>query len=170
MRRGILRVLSDHDVDFVLVGGAAAIAHGATRATRDVDVVAARTDTNFERLTGALRDLNARLRIEGLSDAESQALPSVVHPDMFRRAGISTWRTDAGSLDVLSGLESEATGESDFESLVKRASIGTIGGVSIAVASLDDVIAAKTKANRAKDRAALPELRDLRDRRDLDEG
>lgn len=38
----ILRVLVDHEVDFILIGGVAATAHGAARLTQDIDVVYSR--------------------------------------------------------------------------------------------------------------------------------
>ncbi len=66
----ILAALDAHDVDFLLVGGLAARAHGAQRRTADVDCVPRTTDANFERLAAALRSLNARLRVGGMSDGE----------------------------------------------------------------------------------------------------
>jgi hypothetical protein len=41
-------------VDFILIGGMAAILHGSARVTFDVDVVYSRTHDNIERLTTAL--------------------------------------------------------------------------------------------------------------------
>lgn len=45
-----LRALADGGVRFVVVGGPAAAAHGAARATYDVDVVYERTRENLELL------------------------------------------------------------------------------------------------------------------------
>ncbi len=97
----ILAVLDRHQVDFLVVGGVAAIAHGATRPTSDLDCVARRSGTNLDRLAAALRELNARLRVAGLSDEEAAALPTQLDRDTLGRMEISTWRTDAGDLDVL---------------------------------------------------------------------
>ena len=44
---GLIRVLTEHRVDFILIGGLAAAAHGAIRTTKDVDVVYARTEANM---------------------------------------------------------------------------------------------------------------------------
>ena len=41
-------------VDFILIGGMAAILHGSARVTFDVDLVYSRTDENIERLVTAL--------------------------------------------------------------------------------------------------------------------
>jgi hypothetical protein len=51
----ILRVLDEHEVDYILVGGAAARAHGAMRATWDIDCVPSTDAVNLERLAAALR-------------------------------------------------------------------------------------------------------------------
>lgn len=50
---GLIRALHRNEVEFILIGGLAA-AHGAIRATTDVDVVYSRTDTNIARLVSAL--------------------------------------------------------------------------------------------------------------------
>ncbi|MGH9244506.1 MAG: hypothetical protein ACRD29_09350 [Acidimicrobiales bacterium] len=53
----VLAVLDRHQVDFLVVGGVVAIAHGATRPTSDLDCLARRSGTSLDRLAAALRDL-----------------------------------------------------------------------------------------------------------------
>jgi hypothetical protein len=55
-----------------------------------------RTVENLENVAAALRDLNARLRVHGLSDEEAAALPLHVDGTAIGKLEISTWRTDAG--------------------------------------------------------------------------
>ena len=62
----ILAALTRHGVDFLLVGGVAAIAHGARRLTVDLDCVPVRTYRNLDRLAEALRDLNRRANAQPL--------------------------------------------------------------------------------------------------------
>jgi len=100
----LLETLNRHQVEFLVVGGFSAIAHGATRPTVDFDCLAERSPANLDRLAHALRELNARLRVEGLSDEESRALPVVVDGQMFLTMEISTRRTDAGDFDVLAEI------------------------------------------------------------------
>ena len=50
----ILRLLADHDVEFVVVGMTAGILHGAPVTTVDLDVVHRRSPENVARLLGAL--------------------------------------------------------------------------------------------------------------------
>ena len=49
----LLTALAKADVSFILVGGVAATAHGATRLTQDIDVVYERTPENIDRLVDA---------------------------------------------------------------------------------------------------------------------
>lgn len=53
----ILRILSKHKVDFIVVGGVCAVLHGAPLATFAIDVVHSRDSDNIERLLSALEEL-----------------------------------------------------------------------------------------------------------------
>jgi len=162
----VLATLNRHGVDYLLVGGVSAIAHGATRPTVDFDCLAERSKANLDRLADALKDLHARLRVGGMSDEESKALPTIIDAKTFEATLTSTWRTDAGDFDVLSAIPDRAGNRQGYADLIERATSAPLGRHSVLVASLDDVIASKEWANRPKDHEALPELRELRDRSD----
>jgi hypothetical protein len=49
-------------VEFIVVGGAAAVLHGAPITTQDLDIVHRRTPENVQRLLSALQALDARFR------------------------------------------------------------------------------------------------------------
>ncbi|MGH9305350.1 MAG: hypothetical protein ACRD0I_00465 [Acidimicrobiales bacterium] len=68
-------------------------------------------------------------------------------------------------LDVLAGLEAPDGRIVPYEELAERASVLHGQGFVIRAAGLDDIIRAKERANRPKDREALPELRAIRDAR-----
>lgn len=165
----LLATLDRHGVEYLLVGGAAARAYGAKRLTEDADCVVDRDKANLERLAVALRDLNARLRVGGMSDEEARLLPVVIDRATLETAGMSTWMTDAGGLDVLAGLRGADGSLVPYEELAKRATLLQGEGFVVRAAALDDIITAKERADRAKDREALPELRALRDARLVDE-
>ncbi|MDE0699866.1 MAG: hypothetical protein OXH61_03965 [Acidimicrobiaceae bacterium] len=156
----------DHQVEYVLVGGSAAILWGAERATRDVDCVARQTTENYRRLCGALKQMgNPRLRIQGVDDELAAELSSeLLHEDFFARTEASTWRTDSGSIDVLSEIPGVDGRPVHYQDLRVRATLAPITELRIPVASLDDIIASKKSSNRPKDREALPELDRLRQR------
>src|SRR5438105_15139068 len=64
----IFRVLQEHGVDFVLIGGMAAAIHGSDLSTGDVDITPEAGRKNLERLSRALAELQARVRVEGEPD------------------------------------------------------------------------------------------------------
>jgi hypothetical protein len=159
----LIEVLDRHQVEYLIVGGAAAVAYGAERPTEDADCVVSRDRANLVRLASALRELNARLRVAGMSDAEARRLPVQIDATSLDMAGMSTWMTDAGPFDVLAGLESTDGRLVPYAELAERAT--TLRGESVVIraASLDDIIRAKERADRPKDREALPELHAIRE-------
>ena len=53
--KALLRLLTDNEVEFIIVGGAAATAHGSARLTFDLDVVYNRSRQNIVRIVNALK-------------------------------------------------------------------------------------------------------------------
>jgi predicted nucleotidyltransferase len=62
----ILRVLVEHKVDFVVVGGVGAVLQGAPIMTFDLDIVHSTESGNIERLTAALDSLDTGLPLDVL--------------------------------------------------------------------------------------------------------
>jgi predicted nucleotidyltransferase len=160
----VIEVLDRHGVEYLMVGGVAAIGYGAERPTDDADCVVRRDRANLDRLAEALVELSARLRVGGMSDAEARALPVRIDGTTLDAAAMTTWMTDAGPFDVLAGLEASDGRLVPYEELLERSTVLQGNGFEIRAAGLDDIIRAKERADRAKDREALPELRALRDR------
>ena len=80
---------------------------------------------------------------------------------MLERMQLSTWRTDAGDLDVLADIADRDGRRRGYDDLVAAATTLTLAGRPVLVAALDDIIASKQHANRPKDRDALAELETL---------
>lgn len=159
----VVAALERLGVDYLLIGGVPATGYGATRLTEDTDCVVRRSRANLEKPAAALKELNARLRAAGMTDDEAKALPVRIDPTTLDRAGMSTWMTDAGPFDVLAGLEASDGRLKPYEELAERSTVLHGDGFVIRAASLDDIIEAKERANRPKDREGLPELRAIRD-------
>ena len=143
-----LRALTRGDVDFVVVGGIAAILHGSSTLTTDVDIVFAPAAENLERLGDVLVRLKGRLR--GVEDD----VPFVPDARTLRGMDLLTLSTTAGPLDLLR----MPSGAPSYAVLRRRAERYDLGGFEVLVASVEDLIAMKSAAGRAKDRAAVEEL------------
>jgi len=75
--REVLQILSNHNVDFIVVGGISAVFNGAPVNTYDLDIVHSRDPANIARLLKALGDLEAEYRYTGgrkLKPAESHLI------------------------------------------------------------------------------------------------
>ena len=157
-RADVLRALTRHEVEFILVGGQAAAAHGAERQTFDLDICVHWTESNLERVGLALTDLGAGLRLDGLDEPFE-----VPHLDgrFLIQMELSTWRSEQGDIDVLRGLPSGDGDEERYEALLSRSTSVVVDGIAVAVASLDDVIRSMEVLGRESDADALPELRRL---------
>jgi hypothetical protein len=138
----------------------AAAIHGSPLVTVDADICPARDQGNLERLAGALRELDARLRAEdplGLVNGGPAAIPFDCTADRLATGVVFELITRAGELDLVF----EPQGTQGFADLDSRASSVTLAGIAVRVASLEDVIRSKEAANRPKDQRALPLLRQL---------
>lgn len=151
----ILAALVARGVDFVIIGGVAAVLHGAAYVTVDLDVCPSTDHQNLDRLSAALEDLDARIRVEGVPEGFAFSHDGAA----LGRATIWNLQTNAGDLDL--AISPSAVG--GFEALAGNASQQDLGGLHVLVASLDDIIRSKRAANRPKDHLALPQLERLRD-------
>lgn len=150
----IFRTLSEHDVDYVLIGGLAAVLHGSTAMTNDADIMPAHNDANLARLSAVLVDLGARLRSSG--DPDGIAFDP--HPALLASMTTLNTTTRCGDLDVAFA----PAGIGDYDELAASATRFELAGTTVRVAALDDIIRSKETADRPKDRATLPILRALR--------
>jgi len=71
----LLEVLERHRVQYIVVGGYAAELRGSVRRTVDVDVVPRTTADNLERLAAALREVQAKIRTEGILEGLPRCRP-----------------------------------------------------------------------------------------------
>ena len=154
----ILRSLIAHGVQFIVVGGLAAQAHGSPSLTGDLDICYARDGDNLGRLAETLEELAAVRR--GLPAGTPRMPP--LDARTLRAGGLFTLTTSAGDFDLLANPDPEL----DFERLRATALTTTVAGQAVLVASLDDLISMKRAAGRPKDRIELEVLGALREELD----
>lgn len=145
---GILKILSRHQVEYILVGGLAAIVQGAPVFTFDLDIVFLKTAENMPRLLAAFQELDARY----VDPAGRHIVPDADKLASFRMHRLVT---SLGSLDA---METIGAGMS-YADLLHDTQVSEIAGVGVRVLGLETIILSKEQANRDKDRATLHVLR-----------
>jgi len=151
----LLRRLVQADVDFVVVGGVAVVVQASPRFTNDLDICYSTEQTNLDRLGGVLTELGARLR--GVEDD----VPFVPDGQTLRRTQMLTLTTRDGDIDLLV----DPDGSPGYDVLRRNASRIDLDGISVLVASIEDMIAMKRAAGRPQDLVDLESLEIARRRR-----
>jgi predicted nucleotidyltransferase len=149
--KGLLEALADAGVEFVLVGGLAAVAHGSARLTQDVDVVYARDPENLQRLTEALAGHRPYLR------GAPPGLPFRWEAATLRHGLNFTLETSLGDIDLLG----EIAGGGPYEELVAHSIELRVFDRSVRCLDLDKLIETKRAAGRPRDLEAIAELEAL---------
>jgi predicted nucleotidyltransferase len=146
--RELISRLSAAGVEFIIVGGVAGFAHGAARATQDLDVVYRRTPENLSRLVALFSNLDPYPR------GAPPGLP-FKWDERTMRMGINfTLRTNLGLIDLLG----EITGGGAYEALLPFAISIEVHGTRCLCLDLPKLIAVKRAAGRPKDFEAIAEL------------
>jgi predicted nucleotidyltransferase len=150
----ILRALDDAGVEFVVVGGLAAIAHGASQSTRDFDAVVPLTVENCRRVLSALEPYEPRF-YQTIGKPRVERSPEELAE--FRNLYLLT---KLGIIDLLGSLPPVGS----FERVVERAVKLPMFGREYRFVSLDDLIEVKAFVGRPKDKLTEVELRAIRER------
>jgi hypothetical protein len=145
--RAVLQKLVDYQVEFIVVGGVAAVLTGAPVNTFDLDVVHSRTPENLTRLVKALRELDARYR------HRPEFRPDESH---LATNGHQLLKTRFRFLDVLGAIGSGRT----YTDLLPHTELVELSPeLRIRVLDLETQIAVKEETGGEKDIAVLPVLR-----------
>jgi predicted nucleotidyltransferase len=151
----LLQRLADVGLEFVIVGGYAAISYGSSYLTRDVDICTALTEENVAKLRQALRDWNPKHRLT------HKRLSFLDFPPPGQSLNNLYLQTDMGVIDILSSI----LGVGDFAELKSRAEELEVDGKRHLVISLEDLIQAKEALGREKDLLMAKELRAIASKR-----
>ncbi|MBV8846880.1 MAG: hypothetical protein JO307_29065 [Bryobacterales bacterium] len=144
----LLAALTSHEVAFIVVGGAAGIAHGSARLTEDLDIVYDRSSGNLVRLVAALSEHNPYLR------GVPPGLPFHWDLTTLRRGLNFTLVTSLGDIDLLG----EIPGGGSYSDLRSGAVELNLFGTQCLCLSVAQLIRAKRAAGRPRDLEALAEL------------
>ena len=151
----LLQTLAEQRVDFIVIGGVAAVLQGAPIATFDLDVVHSREPDNLERLVTALTALGAYYR----EHADKKPTPTLFD---LSDPGHHLLMTRAGPLDLL-GTVTKGRGYADL--LGEAVDMEIRPGLCVKVLDLAMIITLKEELGGEKDLASLPVLRRTLDER-----
>ena len=149
----LLRLLTDKEVEFIIVGGAAATAHGSARLTFDLDIVYKRSKENIARLVNALSSIHPYLR------GAPPGLPFDWSVETLQKGLNFTLTTSLGALNVLGDIVGGGSYEQLFETTIPI----EIGGVECLCLDLERLIQVKRAAGRPKDLEVVAELEQILD-------
>ena len=153
----LLEALCRAGVAFIVVGGAAAVLHGAPVTTQDVDIVPRVDADNIARLMALLDQLDARVRDVAGRDIKPE-------PTGLLGTGQTKLTTRRGPLDVLGALH-DGRGYSDLLPHTEELTDGTL---RLRVLDLKTLIDIKSGTGRIRDQLVLPLLLALARKREQD--
>lgn len=140
--RLVFKSLNEKGVRYIVIGGIASISHGAQRTTKDLDIFIEPTEEN------------ARLALEALQDAGMRSAFGIDERRVIEnRVTIMRDRYDIDLHTATPGL--------DVPDAFDRVMIVDDYGVSVPIASLDDLLSMKTAAGRPQDLRDIEELKEI---------
>jgi len=144
----LIRLFSSSGVEFIVIGGMAATAHGSARLTKDLDLVYRRTPENIARLVAALAPYSPYLR------GAPPGLPFRWDETTIQRGLNFTLVTSLGDVDLLG----EVTGGGNYDDLLIDVVRLQLFSVECLCLGLERLIYVKRAAGRPKDFEAIAEL------------
>jgi len=151
----LLRSLAEAGVDFIVIGGTAAVLHGAPTTTLDLDIVHSLDTANLDRLERLLAELGAIAR-----DPGGRRLPP--ERSHLEAGGQLRLLTRLGPLDLLGRL---ADGRG-YDQLADHTVLLEDVDLRVRVLDLETLIEVKRHVGRARDRLHLSLLLALQEERD----
>ena len=142
----LLRLLSGHNVRYIVIGAAALPAHGYVRATQDIDIFIRPSRANVRRAFAALQEFGYDLSDSSVTEMMQKKI-------LLRQYAVAT--------DVHPFVKGFS-----FDEIWRHRIVSNIEGVPTFVVGLDDLLRMKEAANRPKDREDIRVLKELRRRRD----
>jgi hypothetical protein len=153
----VFEALGDAEVDYVLIGGLAVGAHGAGRATRDVDICPNPSESNLRRLADLLESIDAVSADEDEFGADELPPHDL---EGLKAGGNFRLRTRIGALDVMQYVE--PFGGETWSTLDKHAEDRQAFGQTVRVCGYENLLEMKQAAGRDLDRIDIENLKAAR--------
>ena len=144
----LLQRLVKADVDFIIVGGFAGVAHGCTYVTQDVDICCSFTPANLLRLQKALSGLHP---VHRMTSKRQKLKLTKTNCTIYKNLYLDT---DIGQLDCLSFID----GLGDYQKLRSTCEILEVDRIKLSVLSIDALIKSKKAMALPRDKEAILQL------------
>lgn len=145
----LITCLNEADVDYMLIGGYAVVAHGFLRTTQDFDVWLRADQANAERVSMAMRAFGGpTIPLSDLDHIEGE-------PPTGFRFGRAPF-----AVDLLTSVQGIS-----FEEAWANSEVRDCGGLLVRVIGLDALVKNKRATGRPKDAVDADELESLRRKR-----
>jgi predicted nucleotidyltransferase len=136
----LLRLLEEHKVEYMIIGGYAVAYHGYPRFTKDIDVFFRVTDENALRLRQALVAFGF----------QEEDLPL----EVFKTVGnVLTFGTVPSRVDLINAIDGVT-----YDEASSNAIRGRYGNIEVSFIGLPDLLKNKKATPRAKDKGDVDEL------------
>jgi hypothetical protein len=155
----IVKRLYAAEVRFVLIGGLAAVRHGISYMTYDVDVCVPLEAENFRKIERAITDLHPRFR-------QRKDIPFVLSDDVLRDLKNLYLQTDLGPLDCLG----EVKGIGDYSVALSKSQSASFPFGTVQVLKIEPLIRAKEAIGRPQDLIVVAQLRAIQERLEKNKG
>lgn len=152
----LLKILIVSPLDFVVIGGFAAVLHGCDQSTRDVDICLVLSPENVQNLRAILAPLHPKIR------TSKEKLSFLEHPHQLNNLTNLHLETDFGILDLVSHVQ--AVG--DYYDVLKNAKTIQLYGHECHLIDIDDLIRCKKSLAGHRDLAVAEELEAIKNERD----
>ncbi|MDR2728115.1 MAG: nucleotidyl transferase AbiEii/AbiGii toxin family protein [Chitinispirillales bacterium] len=147
----ILHIFNEESVQYMVVGGLAAILHGYSRFTKDIDLLVWPNQENAIRVMKALEKFGAPMHDISAADFEKEGTVFQI--------GIAPVR-----IDIIT-----AVAEVNFKEAYQRAQMTEIDGLKVPLISIPDLIRNKKAAGRGQDLVDVEHLEVILKRKTADE-
>jgi hypothetical protein len=141
----LLQCLSDHKVEFVVIGGVCGVLHGIALVTFDLDICCRFSRENLRRLEASMKDLHPRHRLT------ADKLPFELTDELGDTLKNIYLTTDLGILDC----RGTVAGVGDYEQALQCSTTEHMSCGEIKILNLDTLIAGKQAAGREKELYAV---------------
>ena len=138
--KDFLRLLSEKNVEYLLVGGYAVVYYGYVRNTGDIDFWIRLTPENAKAAAEALDEFGYAPKAE--------SLPHLIQPGKILRMGFPPFRIEVST--EIDGV--------DFDDCYPRRTVLYIDDLPVNLISLEDLLINKKASGRLKDLADVEEL------------